>query len=171
MTPRHLILGAGLLAAAALVFLGDSAGGDDIAQALPRRGMPARAAASAPDVQVAALVPRERLIGAMREGGDSAALFGTQSWVPPPPPPAKETGKPLPPPPPSAPPLPFSYIGRQGEDGRWEVFVARGDKTYIVKEQSVVDGIYRVDAITPSSITFTYLPLSQAQVLGFGGRE
>jgi len=95
---------------------------------------------------------------------NAASLFNSQTWTPPPPPP-----KPLPPPPPTAPPLPFTYLGKKIEDGVWEVYLARDEATYIVREQNVIEGIYRVDAIKPPTLSLTYLPLNQAQTLNIRG--
>ncbi len=67
-----------------------------------------------------------------------------------------------------APPLPFQFLGKAAEKGEWEVFLARGDKTYVVRKQDVIDGAYRVDAIAPPNLTLTYLPLNQVQQLNIG---
>jgi hypothetical protein len=75
---------------------------------------------------------------------------------------------PPPPPPPGAPPLPFSFIGKALEGGTWEVYLARADKTYVVQAKTVIDGMYRVDAIAPPVLTLTYLPLNQVQQLNIG---
>jgi hypothetical protein len=37
-----------------------------------------------------------------------------------------------------------------------------------VHENDVIDGIYRVDAIAPPTLTLTYLPLNQVQQLNIG---
>jgi hypothetical protein len=60
---------------------------------------------------------------------------------------------------PSAPPLPFAYIGRITQEGKTEVFVMRGDDVISIAAGRKIDREYRVDAITESSIVFTYLPL------------
>ena len=67
-----------------------------------------------------------------------------------------------------APPLPFTYLGKAAENGHWEVFLAIRDKTYVVRDKMVIDGIYRVDAIAPPNLTLTYLPLNQVQQLNIG---
>jgi hypothetical protein len=114
------------------------------------------------------LLPRETLIGGdERFGQEGPAVFGRQDWTPPPPPPPPAQAAP-PPPPPSAPPLPFTYIGKSLQEGRWEIFLARGDRTYLVREAAVIDGTYRVDAIKPPVLTLTYLPLNQVQQLNIG---
>jgi hypothetical protein len=122
--------------------------------------------------QILALVPREVLIGdsdgAFGQGQNGAGPFAHQDWTPPPPPPPPPEPAP-PPPPPTAPPLPFSFIGKSVADGAWEVYLARGDRTYIVREKGfVIDGTYRVDAIAPPVLTLTYLPLNQVQQLNIG---
>jgi hypothetical protein len=53
-------------------------------------------------------------------------------------------------------------------DGQWEVYLARGEQTYVVKNHSVIDGVYRVDAIAPPTLTMTYLPMNQVQQLNIG---
>ena len=68
-----------------------------------------------------------------------------------------------------APPLPYTFLGKAMSDGVWEVFLARGpDRTLIVRNQMVLDGAYRVDAIAPPVMKLTYLPLNQVQQLNIG---
>ena len=182
MTPRQLALAAALAAAAALAVLGDKTPASDVAEAVVRSPASASAAplASAParrggpaaavEPSILALQPRAALIGEAGEfgaGGAASAIFLSQDWTPPPPKPAPPPPPP-PPPPPSAPPLPFTFLGKAVGDGRWEVFLARGDKTYIVRSHTVIDGQYRVDAIAPPLLTLTYLPLNQVQQLNIG---
>ena len=121
---------------------------------------------------VLALVPREVLIGdgetAFGQGQKDAGPFSHQDWTPPPPPPPPPEPAP-PPPPPTAPPLPFTFIGKSVADGAWEVYLVRGDRTYVVHGKGdVIDGTYRVDAIAPPVLTLTYLPLNQVQQLNIG---
>jgi hypothetical protein len=59
-------------------------------------------------------------------------------------------------------------IGKAYENGAWEVYLARGAKTYIVRPKTVIDGTYRVDAIAPPILTLAYLPLNQVQQLNIG---
>ncbi|MDB5961368.1 MAG: hypothetical protein JWP59_2662 [Massilia sp.] len=175
MKPRHLALGAALLVAAAFAFFGDKSPSGEVVEAAPRNAgkaqgtaAPARAGVGVSGKTVAtpivlALLPREQL---MEQGGAPGTAFGVQNWTPPPPPP-----KPAPPPPPVAPPLPFTYLGKVLENGVWEVFLARGSETLIVRKETVVDGVYRVDAIAPPSMTMTYLPLKQVQQINIGVPE
>jgi hypothetical protein len=178
MNPRHIAMGAALLAAVALVVFGDRTPASDVAEAVERK--PARAQATVVataavpkrtgdvDPAILRLAPRATLIGSSDAAGED--VFGRRDWNPPPPPPsaAASAEKAAPPPPPSAPPLPFTYLGKAAENGSWEVFLAIGDKTYIARDKMVIDGIYRVDAIAPPTLTLTYLPLNQVQQLNIG---
>lgn len=176
MKPRHIAMGAALLAAAGLLVFGDRSPQGEVAEAVERplaaRAMPSRTpspAASKPAPPIARLVPRETLIGDGKDrfnaaAGAEGALFGHQDWTPPPPPPPQ----PAPPPPPSAPPLPFTVIGKSLEDGRWEVYLASGQNTHIAHEGAVLDGAWRIERIAPPLMTLTYLPLNQVQQLNIG---
>jgi hypothetical protein len=197
MKPRHLVLGAALLGAVLLVVFGDRAPETVVAEAVERpaavlRPVPAAAAVAmvppatpgavnirpgasrGKEQPILALVPREILIGdsdgrfGQGENGAGANLiFGRRDWNPPPPPP-QPAPPPPPPPPPTAPPLPFTFIGKSVGAGAWEVYLARGDRTYVVRADTVIDGMYRVDAIAPPVLTLTYLPLNQVQQLNIG---
>ena len=183
MKTKHLIMGAALVGAAALVAFGDNSPDSGVAEpvaravpavdaglaqraqtpaVLPRAVQPpsatVEARAPAPGAKAAPhilrLLPRHVLVDSKgaKEGAD---VFGSRDWTPPPPPP-------------TAPPLPFTLIGKANENGAWEVYLARAGKTYIVKPKTVIDGTYRVDAIAPPLLTLTYLPLNQVQQLNIG---
>lgn len=167
MKPRHMLMGAALVMAAGFAAFGDKTPGGDVVEpvvrATPAR---ARAAASAPApaaaVAILRLEPRADLLA-----GEGAGAFATRDWTPPPPPPP-----PAPPPPkPTAPPLPFTFLGKAVEKGEWEVFLARGNETLIVRNKTVIDGVYRIDAIAPPGMTITYLPMNQVQQLNIGVRD
>jgi hypothetical protein len=66
---------------------------------------------------------------------------------------------------PSAPPLPFTYLGKVIEDGKLEVFLGRGEDSYSVKAGTRIGKEYRVDKVSETKVTFTYLPLKHKQVL------
>jgi hypothetical protein len=183
MKPRHLALGAALLVAAGFAFFGDKSPSGEVVEAAPRNAntntikarsetpgtaAPARASAGGKTVAAAPMVlPLVRREQLMEQDGAPGSAFAVQNWTPPPPPPPK----PAPPPPPVAPPLPFVYLGKVLENGVWEVFLARGNETLIVRKEMVVDGVYRIDAIAPPSMTMTYLPLKQVQQINIGVPE
>jgi hypothetical protein len=172
MKPRHIAMGAALLAAAGLAVFGDKAPELEVAEPVERAASPAPSAAPARKESAAEsgpvvrrLIPRETLIGGedrFNAGGQD--VFARQDWTPPPPPPQPAP----PPPPPSAPPLPFTFIGKSLQDGVWQVYLARGERTYLVRDKEVIDGTYRVDAIKPPVLTLTYLPLDKVQQLNIG---
>ena len=76
-----------------------------------------------------------------------------------------------PPPPPSAPPLPFTYMGRMVSGEDLEVFLSQGDRNLVVREGDTIDSKYRVDQIADGGITLTYLPLNQRQTIVIGPRR
>ncbi|MGH8629859.1 MAG: hypothetical protein ACREU7_03710 [Burkholderiales bacterium] len=72
------------------------------------------------------------------------------------------------PPPPSAPPLPFTYIGRLVEGDDVAVFLSQGDRNLVVRQGETIDSIYRVEHVAENAITLTYLPLDQRQTIVIG---
>jgi hypothetical protein len=171
MKPRHIMLGAALAVAAGFAVFGDNSPDGAVVEPAPRNAaaapaprasQPAAVPAGAP--AILRLEPRDTLIG---DGAAGADAFAVRNWTPPPPPPPPQQAAP-PPPPPSAPPLPFTYIGKAVSNGQWEVFLARGNETLIVRNQMTIDGAWRVDSIAPPSITFTYLPMNKVQQLNIG---
>jgi hypothetical protein len=63
-----------------------------------------------------------------------------------------------------APPLPFQYFGRLTENGKTEVFLLHGEELLSIAAGQKV-GDYRIDKVSDSSISFTYLPLKMKQAL------
>ena len=183
MKPRQLLMGGALVLAAGLAFFGDktpTGGAGDVAEAVQRAPAAAssgatrasRDAARSAPVAILGLIPRAALLGDSDEDGFAAGegVFVSQNWTPPPP---RESSlaaaaAAAPPPPPSAPPVPFTVLGKVVGDGVWEVFLARGAATYIVREHGMIDGQYRVERIAPPVMTITYLPLQQVQQLNIG---
>lgn len=87
-------------------------------------------------------------------------IFSGKSWYVPPPAPI--------PVPPSAPPIPFTYMGKIVEDGIPLFFLSKQERSYSVKPGDILDGTYRVDAIETGTVTLTYLPLNIKQTLSIG---
>jgi hypothetical protein len=73
-------------------------------------------------------------------------------------------------PPPSAPPVPYTFIGRLSEAESTTVFLAAGDRNLVVKPGDVIDNNYRVDAVTDHAVSLTYLPLNVKQTLSTGAQ-
>lgn len=66
---------------------------------------------------------------------------------------------------PGAPPLPFKYFGKLIENGKLEVFVMRGNDVLSIAAGQKIDSDYRVERISDSAISFTYLPLKTRQTM------
>jgi hypothetical protein len=176
MKPYQIVMALALVGAAGLVLFGDNSPSTDIAEPVARAEKPAprraaQARTSRRPTPSSCRWSRAQLVG---ESGDATfasgeGVFMGQNWNPPPPPPPPPSN--TPPPPPMAPPMPFTYIGKALADGAWEVFLARGDKTYSVRVQTVIDGTYRVERIAPPVMSVTYLPLNQQQQMNIGALE
>ncbi|MES3001257.1 MAG: hypothetical protein V4787_11255 [Pseudomonadota bacterium] len=91
-------------------------------------------------------------------------LFGMHSWNPPPPPPLP----PQPAPPPTAPPVPYTFLGKKQEGDAWEVFLAKGEQTFVVRAGGVIESDWRIDGIDPPTLALTYLPLGLPQTISIG---
>jgi hypothetical protein len=98
--------------------------------------------------------------------GETGNAFESKSWYVPPPPPPPVI--PPPPPPPTAPPLPFTYLGRYEESAKPVIFLVRGDRVLMVSAGDVIEGTYRVDGIVGTALGLTYLPLNIRQTLDVG---
>jgi hypothetical protein len=83
----------------------------------------------------------------------------------PPPPPAEPTEEQASPPP-TAPPFPYQLVGRL-TDGASRAILNNAQRSAVVGVGEVVDGQWRVDAIEPTGLRLTYLPLGQAQFVPF----
>lgn len=137
-----------------------------VADAVARK--PAASAAN-----VASATPKQNLepvLATPRERGDYLAKGqdAFPSLLPPPPPKPAQAAVPLEPPKPSAPPVPFTVIGKKLEGNVWEVYLARGEQTYIATQGGEVAGEYRVETIGPTQMTLIYLPLNEKQTLQTG---
>jgi hypothetical protein len=165
-TRRRLALGVALcmtLAAVLWVSQGEEGGpADDVstsaASGLARQQLRREASADGAPLQLGKLARRA-------QGEPNQDAFAGRSWTPPPP-----TAVEAPPPAPSAPPLPFTYIGKlqEGETGPVTIYLTQGEQAYSVKKGDVIDKTYRVESIDTAHIVLTYLPLRIKQTLTFG---
>ncbi len=174
MKRRSVILGAVLAvtcAASIATYFSNREEPAVAARTHPRQaGSPPVQAASQPQASGGIHVELERLSQQQqKESSDKpvANAFNAHSWyvAPPPPPPA-----PVPPPPvPTAPPLPFSYLGKYQDQTKLVVMLANGPKLYTVSRGEVIDGTYRVERITEEVVELVYLPLNITQSLSTAG--
>lgn len=70
--------------------------------------------------------------------------------------------------PPAAPPLPFTYLGKLGEDGKFTVFLSVRGRSFAVKTGDTVAQVYRVDEIRPPMMALTYIPMNIKQTMQIG---
>jgi hypothetical protein len=145
---------------------------------------PSKAATSAPSSTAASADGRSpgrvelellaKLEKRQQERGKVSDVFNQTSWYVAPPAPVltakqkQEAEVPVSAPAPTAPPLPFTYLGRYGDtDGR-TVVLAIGEKVYPVKVGDVIDNTYRVEKFSPGMVNLTYLPMNIVQSLRTG---
>jgi hypothetical protein len=137
---------------------------------------PARApAAQLPQV----LTPAGRMPAPFAEEADGDP-FASHGWTEPTPvgPPAA-TAQPAtagasqePPAAPVAPPLPFRYIGKFSDDaGQGVIYLARGERTLIVRPGDTVDGSYRILGADAEHIEFEHLETQTRQTLSIPRAE
>ncbi|CAB3769685.1 hypothetical protein [Paraburkholderia humisilvae] len=175
MKPLHVGFAIVFVVCGGLLIFGGNRAPDPVVEAAPRASRddatPATASTDGvPLVSIAALRSRKELFG--NAGSGPHDLFGSQSWMPPLPSvaPASAQIPPLPPLP-MTPSVPFTYIGKKAANGMWEVYLARGDETVIVHDNSMIDANYRVDSIRPPTLTLMYLPLRQVQTIDIGDAD
>lgn len=179
---RAGLLIAGLIATLAAVYwaggLPDAqkANADGVAEPTARPARPPRAGnaqteATAPNAAGLDLGKLQRAPSA-RPSGDP---FGIRAKPAPaarelPPSAPIEAAAAVPPPSQQAPPLPFTYLGRLSEDRDTTVFLAQGERNFVVKPGDVIDNHYRVEEVTDNAVSLTYLPLNLKQTLSTGAK-
>jgi hypothetical protein len=178
MKTRHVVLTLALVIAAAIAAFADRTPRGTIVEAVsPRAASRITAQQSVKPVAILANQSIQRLLprDALNEADVKLARplenspFESKSWTPlptpqPPAPPVVSVA----PPPPTAPPLPFIFLGKSVSADGFEVFLARGESTFVVNKSTVIEGTYRVDSIAPPLLSLTYLPLNQVQQLNIG---
>jgi hypothetical protein len=99
-------------------------------------------------------LPERAPLGEPRE-----ELFGSQSWQPTAPKVAAAPAAPV------APPMPYRFAGKLLQDGKLQVFLAKGDEVVSVRAGDTLDGAYRVQSIDDARITLLYLPLKHKETI------
>jgi hypothetical protein len=165
MTPRHIALGGALAATlAATAWVATRPDAEPVATVTPAARRPAAVAAVAASA-AASPASAAAAAAAPREPWAEVSPEQLAAWQPPPPPPAPPAPPPAvasPPPPPMAPPLAYQMIGRvvEGEGAKaQEVALLSGpNNTLSVKRGDVIDGQWRVEQVSPSGVSLTWLP-------------
>jgi hypothetical protein len=65
----------------------------------------------------------------------------------------------------SAPPVPYRFVGTVKHGGEVVYALAKGDSVFPITAGDTIEGIYRVEAITPQIVTLVYLPLEERIML------
>src|SRR6267378_647049 len=95
-------------------------------------------------------------------GKFAADPFSTQSWLP-----RRKPAVVSEPPPAIAPPLPYRFAGQFYRESGVELYVARGEEIFPVKEGDTLDGQYKVDSVNATEVSFVHLPSGTRQTLQF----
>src|SRR5262245_25160450 len=89
--------------------------------------------------------------------------FSAHSWMPA----SKPAASTAAPAAPVAPPLPYRFAGQFYRDSGTEVFLARGEDSFPVKEGETLDGQYKIEAVTASEVRFVHVPSGTSQIMQF----
>ena len=103
-------------------------------------------------------------------GSAGATGFDPTAWQPLPSK-AQAAAAAEPPPVPVAPPFPYAYLGGLTEDGVRTTFFSEGERVLPVQAGDTVDAVYRIDQMTETQMTLTYLPLNQTQTVALRSRR
>src|SRR5213594_1792726 len=117
---------------------------------------PERAAAPASEAKQPGIPARSAL------GRIAADPFSAQSWLP-----RRKPAVVSEPPVVVAPPLPYRFAGQFHRESGVEVYVARGEEIFPVKEGDTLDGQYKVDSVSATEVSFVYLPSGARQTMQF----
>ena len=169
MNRWHLLTPA-LIGALGLVIFGDEPGAKtEVVAAAPARTSsraPAADPAGSAPVSLPRLVDRQSLFAVTGTRGRGSDLFAGRDWTPPPPASAQAEAAAS-----EAPPFPFEYIGKKREAGAWSVFLAKDESTFVLKEDEVAEGAFKVVRIAPPELTVLYLPMNHTYKVSIGEAE
>lgn len=167
MKPRARLLCLLAIACAGLAAAVYDAGGEPEESTLDR--LPSNTPAAAP-AGPPALLQELAALKLAREQPPAGELFAAKSWyvAPPPPPSPPQVQAPVAPLKPSAPPLPFTFMGKIVAEDRLTVFLVKGERVFLAAEGDVIDGTYKLEKIEPGQLTLRYLPLETVQTLAVG---
>ena len=120
-------------------------------------------------------VELERLVNPDAHQADNRQVsnaFNPMSWYVPPPPP-RHVAVPvvIAPPPvivPTAPPLPFTYLGRYGDTASRTIILSKGERVYTVAVGEVIENTYRLEKLSPGLVHLTHIPTNIEQTLRTG---
>src|SRR5204863_31583 len=117
---------------------------------------PEHVAASASEAKQPGIPARSAL------GRIAADPFSAQAWLP-----RRKPAVVSEPPVAVVPPLPYRFAGQFHRDSGIEVYVARGEEIFPVKEGDTLDGQYKVDSVSATEVSFVHIPSGTRQTLQF----
>ena len=177
ISTRQWVLGTALVAALAATFWAAQSDGDDAAAAAqPVAGSSRRAAAPGAVTGAGAktasaaeqLAPTDwQPVQRKPWAAPPDAQFAAWAPPPPPPPPPEVKGPPPVPPAPVAPPFPYQIIGSLVESGQTQVFLAGPSRSLNARAGEVIDGQWRVDQVSATGLSLTWLPAQIKQQIAF----
>jgi hypothetical protein len=143
---------------------GGSSADDDLAVQRVRPAAPVATAtpATAPPAAAQSELQKKALSAAAPRASAAveAKLFAVRDWRPKP-----ELPKPVAPKPP---PLRLKFLGKTIEGDVVTVFLDDGTRTLLVRAGDRIGTTYRIETVSPTSMTLTYIPLNEPQRLNFG---
>lgn len=103
--------------------------------------------------------------------------FAVKGWQPPPPVAATAALMPAPvaavdataPPPP--PPLPFKFVGQMNDGADQVIYLSNGDQVVLARQGDVLEGGYKVSAISPTQIEFESVSSGLKQPLAIPAKD
>lgn len=72
---------------------------------------------------------------------------------------------------PGPPPWPYQLIGKKDESGTVDVFLARDQWVFSVRQGQTLEGQYRIQRVAPPVMTVEHVPTRQVQQIPIGGME
>ena len=169
---RWVLLSLALAGTLAAIFYQPDGEGDGAADMVAESRTPARVAL-VPKVDAIPAAAAVTQPGWVAAGADP---FAPKGWQPPPPapPPAAAVTAPvaavdLTPPPP--PPLPFKFVGQMNDGTDLVVYLSSGDQVVIARQGDVLDGGYKVSAISPTQIEFESVSSGLKQPLAIPAKD
>ena len=133
-----------------------------VAQAPARKVSPTEALHAASE-RFAALPSREAI------GKARGELFGPRGWAPAAPVAARRQAATPVPEKPVAPPIPYRIAGQVVAEDGMRVVLSKGERVFELRQGETTEEGYRLDAIAPHALSFTYMPLGLKQELQLAG--
>lgn len=67
--------------------------------------------------------------------------------------------------------FPYTYAGRQRQGDKSEAYLTKDNYAHIVRQGDTLDGVYRIDSISPTQLMVTHLPTRHTHSIRIGDAE